>query len=1031
MGVVKYGAQDEAKELAYDNTNTGLAATTIQQAIDLLYSTKEPANSNILKTPHIGVSVQAYNSNLTGINQGLSTTSDPTFRDLILNSLNVNNNLSISSLGEITGSAFTTGVSSIASELITVHEGLSNPHPNYLTQAEADALYATIAHAHATGNLLTVSKTPAPNEYSSITAALAAATSPSSSNRYVIRVLPGEYTEVPFTIPAYVYVTGLDPWNSAVIKTSDLTNDFITIAPNGGLFNIAVSGPTTSGKSAMIQTASGTTKIYWVNIKEGYYGITLAPTSGAARCHVIGVVTDGPTGMNRMFNCDNPVGVGIFILMQSGPMVTTWTGSSPAVVYLNSDGGSVPKANATLDMCQFRGNAPSGQTLYDVYADNGAVVRGIACSFAGATSLTNTRIAICSGPNAGGTAKTKIDVHGSQIKPGGYTKDIKIMAAGSINSYSGTATEANLDFVTGASFNGSFADSSFGQVIYGELYVGNKDVKTPLNAYVEADKNTGLVSGGGCLRGAGAREVTVQAGIAFIDTVNGIKRVTWNETTVTVNANTHEAEIYVNSSGVVGVSYTPVDYTLNCVLAEVGTNATSILFLFEEPLILPQFRPKLHTYLENVIGPVNVSGGIVTENATDLHLDVTESTYHISEESIVTASGTNITFTYWYRNGSGDWVAVTGQNTIDTAYYDNGSGTLASITAGKYKRDAIYVASNTGETEYHVIYGQELFDSVVLATNNPIAPEAIQKHACRLAGIIVLQDGTSISSIVDQRPKLGQSASGSTGITQHNDMLGRDSLTAHSQYQLGSEKGNANGYASLDGTGKVPLAQVPTIAHGDQAGGTLHANASTSVAGFMSSTDKTKLDGIANGATAYNDEQAQDAVAAAIAAGTHTGITVGYNDVSNTFTFNAVGSVKSIYGSTIASSSGTSQITPSVSAPTTSQGTQLWSQAITPASTESTISIQGSFTVSGSNNAAIITIAVFRDSTFIGATMTRMATNNDTDCLTYNIVDIPATTSEVTYSCRVGTSNGTWYVNRRTGENTYGGTKSGWSIVEF
>jgi hypothetical protein len=38
--------------------------------------------------------------------------------------------------------------------------------------------------------------------------------------------------------------------------------------------------------------------------------------------------------------------------------------------------------------------------------------------------------------------------------------------------------------------------------------------------------------------------------------------------------------------------------------------------------------------------------------------------------------------------------------------------------------------------------------------------------------------------------------------------------------------------------------------HGDQAGGTLHAEATTSVAGFMSGADKTKLNGVAPGATA-------------------------------------------------------------------------------------------------------------------------------------------------------------------------------------
>src|SRR5690606_20255993 len=39
-------------------------------------------------------------------------------------------------------------------------------------------------------------------------------------------------------------------------------------------------------------------------------------------------------------------------------------------------------------------------------------------------------------------------------------------------------------------------------------------------------------------------------------------------------------------------------------------------------------------------------------------------------------------------------------------------------------------------------------------------------------------------------------------------------------------------------------------AHGDLAGGSLHADATTTVSGFMSAADKTKLDGIEEGATA-------------------------------------------------------------------------------------------------------------------------------------------------------------------------------------
>ncbi len=51
-------------------------------------------------------------------------------------------------------------------------------------------------------------------------------------------------------------------------------------------------------------------------------------------------------------------------------------------------------------------------------------------------------------------------------------------------------------------------------------------------------------------------------------------------------------------------------------------------------------------------------------------------------------------------------------------------------------------------------------------------------------------------------------------------------------------------------TGLLPAARFDDAAHGGRAGGALHAVASVSVAGFMSGADKTKLDGVATGATA-------------------------------------------------------------------------------------------------------------------------------------------------------------------------------------
>ena len=731
-----------------------------------------------------------------------------------------------------------------ATAAVQAHLDAPDPHTQYMTELEADAAYAEIAHIHATANLLNVCKSGTPGTFATVALALAAIgtgsyAAASASNRYVIKVGPGEFTEAPgLTIPAYVYVSGNDPWNSAVLKTSDLTADFITVSPNGGMFNIAVSGPTTATKSAIKQVASGTIKLYWVNIKEGSYGVTLAPTSGTARCHCIGVVTDGPTVMNRMFNCDNPGGVGVFILMQSGPMSTTWTGTQPTAVYVNGN-GTLGKANATLDLCQFRGTGHDA-----VYADNAAVVRGICCSFAlGAT-------AVHVGPNGG----SKVDIHGSQIKPDGWTKDIWVESATALVSFSGVATESKLTIASGATFVGSFADTATamaGQVIYGELWIGNTSVKTPLASYIQADKNTGLVSGGGLSRGAGAREVDVAAGVAFIDTATGLKKVSWNATTLTIAANSAEARIFVDSAGIVQYQLTSLNKELYCLLGEAGTSASAVTYLFDNNITLPQFRPRLYSWMEHVIGPINTAGGLVTPDG--LGMDVSASTYYLTEAESATADVAGISFNYWYRDGSGGWTVSTA-TTLNATQYDDGTGTLATMTASYWRRDTLYVSKlSTGATEFNVFMGQEEFATEIEADVNPIAADPVSEHACRLAALVI-QKSASTFTAIDQRPRLGQMAAGSSGITNHNDLAGRDNTTAHTQYQLITEKGVADGYASLDGTGKLTAGELPTIAHGNQAGGTLHSIATTSVAGFMSAADKVKSDSVASGATANSSD---------------------------------------------------------------------------------------------------------------------------------------------------------------------------------
>ena len=321
---------------------------------------------------------------------------------------------------------------------------------------------------------------------------------------------------------------------------------------------------------------------------------------------------------------------------------------------------------------------------------------------------------------------------------------------------------------------------------------------------------TGHVSGGEVTKATGLT-VDVAAGVGWIG--NGaapIKR-SWSASlalAVTANAEVH---VYVDSAGVVTASTSNPMATNTIHLATCRTSATDVVMLTRHTVPLKNIAPLKHMYAREVVGPIHVSGVVVTVNTPpSLKLDVDAGTYYIFDTRRTVGATTPITFTYWYRDGSGGWKFATAQTDIDAANYDDGSGTLAAIPAGDWKKDLLFVASSDSGVEYHVVYGQETFTTQVLAENgnNPAAGSTLLAFSLRLAGVVVQKDATDITTIKDERPKLGQLSSGATAVTDHGN-LGGLADDDHPQYQLDSEKNAANGYAGLDGGSLLNPAQVP------------------------------------------------------------------------------------------------------------------------------------------------------------------------------------------------------------------------------
>ncbi len=146
---------------------------------------------------------------------------------------------------------------------------------------------------------------------------------------------------------------------------------------------------------------------------------------------------------------------------------------------------------------------------------------------------------------------------------------------------------------------------------------------------------------------------------------------------------------------------------------------------------------------------------------------------------------------------------------------------------------------------------------------------------------------------------------------------------------------------------------------------------------------------------------------------------------------NGGGAAKRIWSNNVVPMTGTTLFTPAVAAPLATNGTQLWTITFTPFSTAARYVIQTSIACSGTTNNSFITLACFRGTTYIGGTMQIVQSSNNSATLSFSLTDTPNTLSPVTYQARIGITTGSWYVNRRSAEITYGGLNTGWVIWEL
>ena len=239
--------------------------------------------------------------------------------------------------------------------------------------------------------------------------------------------------------------------------------------------------------------------------------------------------------------------------------------------------------------------------------------------------------------------------------------------------------------------------------------------------------------------------------------------------------------------------------------------------------------------------------------------------YQPLDADLTTIAGLTATTDNFIQSKAGAWASRTvAQVKTDLGLTGTNSGdqtTIVGITGTKAQFDTAVTDGNfmyigdapTAHT--HVAANITDFDAAV-AANSAVAANTAKVTNATHTGDVTGATALTIATGVVSNAKLATmpantikgNNTGATAAPADLTVSQTKTLLAYTASDLSLAAIATSGSAADLTSGLLPSAQFNNISHGSRAGGSLHAVATTSVDGFMSGADKTKLDGIAAGA---------------------------------------------------------------------------------------------------------------------------------------------------------------------------------------
>jgi len=762
--------------------------------------------------------------------------------------------------------------------------------PYILTATNVQTALDQLVTMQNNDNIVVVKQNPGPNQFSSINDALFyIGNSATETNKFTISVGPGDFYEDTIAMRPYVNIVGQDRATRIIAATTSqyifLGSDFssvigclVTGATDPGFAAFYHTSPTGNSQTAFVikncifgenytqVECFADTNRTTVQVVDCRYGDTFEFTNGflahnnnnstparilLLHCYSQGMLLNSSTTFAKASgeNCE----IVMNSVQANANTITTGT------TFLHIENGAKCRLNAVNMSYWDKGIY---NPLLNIVGELGSILIGEAIS----CQNTNQQIVI-----------ENVDTLGT--------------LSGSFDNSLIQVATTNCSIVTQDTQTGDFTVTGGLNIRY------SPNVVTDVSTLIAQSSTMGVIVGGYITDNTLGTGLTLSISEGFgyyhINSLGldpGIlHRLDWDDTDIAIAQNS-TLYVYFDNNGNLTTDPTIPITSENILLGRVRTNDTHFEFIERTPLFSEHWANKATNLFRKGIGPVYSNGSIVSENTTYTHhLDVTPGVYYYGANEFQPVGGYDIYFDSYYPDGLGGWNIAT-TNAVDNTHY-SGTNSLLPLTSGYFTKHSLYIVGDNGEEKYFLVYDTNEYSTQLAAENGtlPTPPNYFTDAVSLIAGIIVQEGAANIVEIIDQRPIIGFRAPGINASADHSSLLNL-TVDTHPQYLLTNGTRALTGDISFGGHSITNINQINSVtieshssrhlpggsdalttgtpstigttnqigiqnafarqdhihAHGNQAGGTLHATASQSTAGFMSATDKVILDNITN-----------------------------------------------------------------------------------------------------------------------------------------------------------------------------------------